>query len=171
MRARGSTSWTALVVMALLAVAALLLVTWLAKPVRDVAQGLARDWDIGRIGIVLAGIAAPLVFVGKKMVEWLARAFGLGSTARERRLEERTAAVEAELRRLGEEVRAIDAGRRETLARHHAELAALEQRMGPIRAEYDELGARLEARRTAPPPTLAELERWLEQQPGYRDAP
>jgi hypothetical protein len=144
MASRGRALVVVVVVVGIFALA-LLLVTAFVPPVRDLARSMAGS-KLGTFGLFLAGLAAPIVYVFKRVAEW----FGTlgGETPSGRAIAERSAAIERRMDELRREVAAVDAARQRDLEAYRARLATIEDRLAGLRQrgeQLDEHVARLQA--------------------------
>jgi TolA-binding protein len=153
-------------VLAVVAVAAvLLLVTALVPQVRKLAESMAKDEfpSLGRIGIVVAGLLAPIAFVLKAIAEWFTGLFGFGGKGhKDDELEKRTNELEAQLNKLRGEVAALDQQRQRELDAEKARSAELERQLADEKQQLSgvdkAIADREERMAHPPPPTDAEIE-------------
>lgn len=171
-RSFGRSLLFALLVIVFIA-AALSLVTWLTPTLRENALEQARKLRLGRAGIVLAGVLAPILYLFKSIGEWFSGLFGSGKTERE--IADRTRAIEADIAKLRREVNDLETARTRALEVEHARIAALEAHMASLRGTLTELDEEIEHRLTTPPPpsTLSdeELVEKFKNAPGFIELP
>lgn len=124
---------TLLVVLICLAVLAgvMLLLTFTIKSIEQVATGLASEnkslKGLGRVGIVIAGLAAPIIYLFQRIGKGIKGLFtGFGSSEKERTLGKRNEAMAKELTSLREQVRLLDQKRSQELAASQARVEKLE---------------------------------------------
>ncbi len=153
-------------ILAILAIAAvLLLVSALVPQVKKLAESMAKDelqW-LGRAGIVVAGLLAPIAFVLKAIVEWFTGLLGFGGRGhKDDELEKRTNELEARLDKLRAEVAALDQDRQRELDAEKARSAELERQLGERKQQLSDLDKTIADREERmahpPPPTDAEIE-------------
>lgn len=124
----------ALVVLVIVA-AVMLALTFTVDAIHDVAKGIAaeRMASLGQVGIVIAGLFAPIVYVLKRLRLGL-----FGSSKEERALAARTDELEREIKRLRAEVAGLDKAREQELSVVEARVRELE---GGIAASLQALKA------------------------------
>ncbi|HEY6098561.1 MAG TPA: hypothetical protein VIW03_03985 [Anaeromyxobacter sp.] len=145
---RAFLGWIAVI---LVAIVALLALSFFVPAIGAEAARLAGRFGSGKIWIVVAGLAAPIVYAAKALGSWVEKlAGGLLKSEKEREIEARADRIEAELRRLGAQVAEIDADRRRALDAEHEKIGAIDGRLGELRASRDDVYARAEAAETAP---------------------
>lgn len=144
---------------------ALLLLTALVPTLRQLAIAMSKDElaSLGRPGLVVAGLLAPLVYVFKKISEWLVGLLsGIGRGGKDDRLEQRTNELEAELKRLRGEVADLDRARARELEAERARAAELQRQLEGAKRRLGELDAAIavheERLADAAPATADEIE-------------
>ena len=89
----------------------MLLLTAAIQPIGDVAEGMNLRF-LGRFGIVVAGLLAPLAYALQRVQKAL---FGLGSTEKEKQVAERNEELEKRIARIEADVKRLDDERRREL--------------------------------------------------------
>jgi hypothetical protein len=149
---------------------ALLLLSWLVPSIRAEARTLAGSdglRGLGSLGVVLAGLAAPIVFLFGKLSKGLAGL--LPDSDRENEIREDNKRIEAELASVRAEVARIDRERRQELDQGWRRVAALEAKLGVSQGARSDIDAQIEHLKAQPPPerSTQELIEMLEKGEGY----
>ena len=146
----------AVIVLVVVAAAAILsLITFLSPALHDFAGGVAGKFDMGRAGIVLAGVLAPILYLFKNIGEWFARVFlgGLGgSGSAEKAIADRTRELEAQIKQLRQDVSTIEASRAAALQAEHARLAEIEAHLATLRQSMSTVDEQIAHLESSPPP-------------------
>lgn len=156
---------TAAVMVALL-IGVLLALSLLVPGVRREAEGLVGPLSLGGlrvVGLFLAGIAAPIVYVFKR----LGRA--LPSSEREQQLRADNEEVRRVLARLESDVTARDEARRRELDEARQRIATLEASVAAKKAEIHEVDRQIAQLESEAPRevTPAEVRAFWKSAPGY----
>jgi len=165
------------VVVAVALAGILLLITSLSPALSENAKAHAARLNMGRVGIVVAGLLAPILYLFKRIGEWFSRVFlgGVGPGKTERGLAERTKVIEAELTRLRQEVKDIGDVRQRALDAEHTRLAAIEAKLSSLQRSLGGVDQEIERLQTAPPPARIQtdeelIETW-QQADGFIELP
>lgn len=111
-----------------LVLGAMLLITWLVPDVRELARTLSVS---SKLPMWLVGLAAPILFLFKK----LGGLFGglLGDSATERDIRTRNEEIKAKLDGLERDVRQLDEWRRTEIGQRRLQVADLDQHVAGMR--------------------------------------
>lgn len=158
-------------IVAVVAVAAVLLATtFSSENLQKLAKSMADDHfsALGRFGIVLAGLLAPIAYVAKAVMEWFVGLLGFGGRGhKDDEIEKRTDALEAEMKRLRADVAAIDVNRTRAIEQEQRRAAELQAQLDPqlqrMRELDEEIRKRLERLADTSPPSEAEKDAAIRQ--------
>lgn len=161
--------FTKTILLIALVLGAMLLLTYTSPGIKAFATGLAKG---SRLPIWLVGLAAPLLYVFKKIGGVFGSLFGEGAT--ERGIRESNDAIKAKLDQVERDVQGLDQWRRTQLEPRLARVALLEQQLAGMDARALALSGAIPGLQDRQRQAAAEqerLERELGGLPGIADLP
>jgi cell division protein FtsB len=134
-----------LVVLAIVAVM-MLIITYSVPAVREIAQKLGGP---STIGVWLAGLIAPVIYLLRNLRGWLSNV--LGSSLQERRITEENEKLREQLAQIRKDVEGIDSRHARELQERRDQLARLEGELAVLKKEGASMEARIQDLKTADP--------------------
>jgi hypothetical protein len=148
---RSGRSFVTVLLVALLVAGVLVAITLLVPDVRKEAGELAKSWGPGRlkfVGIVLAGLAAPIVYVFKQLAKGIRGV--LPDSHREGEIAKDNAAIKSSLAQLQADIAARDEARRRELDDARRRIAELEVQVAAKKEEIRAVDRQIQQLKVGP---------------------